>query len=167
MRGTLGRPDRAPTPPVSSIPGRWECLDMWGAASAVMVQAWPCAPGHSPSCPRTESDPAFTFSFFSGLPLGPSWPFLFESLFLPFVFLPDRSASGKERARGRWLPQAGQTEPRPLRGIPGGPHHLVSRLLDHLPCTSAAPVQSHVGPGVTVAPASQGTADVGKAGKSP
>lgn len=50
---------------------------------------------------------------------------------------------------------------------PREPHHLASRLLGHLPCTSAAPVQSQVRPGITVAPASQGTADVGKGGKSP
>lgn len=56
--------------------------------------------GHLPSCPRTESGPAFIFSFFSGLPFGPSRLFLFESFFLPFGLLPDRSATGRERAGG-------------------------------------------------------------------
>lgn len=52
---------------------------------------------HLPSCPRTDSDPAFIFSFFSGLlSLGPSRPFLFESLLLPFVRLPGGSGLEKQ-----------------------------------------------------------------------
>lgn len=60
---------------------------------------------HSPSCPRTESGPAFIFSFFSGLPFGPSRPFLFESLFLPFALLPDPSVPGKREQEGGGYPE--------------------------------------------------------------
>lgn len=55
--------------------------------------AWP---PYLPSCPSTDSGPAFIFSFFSGLlPLGPSRPFLFESFFLPFDLLPEGSVLEK------------------------------------------------------------------------
>lgn len=89
---------------------------------------------HSPSCPRTESGPAFTFSFFSGLPFGPSRPFLFESLFLPFALLPDPSVPGKERAGGRQLPGEVQPKPRSLRTILGVLAHLLLTFQVTLPC---------------------------------
>lgn len=62
-----------------------------------LASARPQGPLHLPSCPSTDSGPAFTFSFFSGLlPLGPSRPFLFESFFLPFDLLPEGSVLEKE-----------------------------------------------------------------------
>lgn len=68
---------------------------LWGEAERAGACQLTRAP-HLPSCPRTDSGPAFIFSFFSGLlPLGPSRPFLFESLLLPFVRLP--GGSGLER----------------------------------------------------------------------
>lgn len=41
-----------------------------------------------------------------------------------------------------------------LCGIPGEPHHLVPRLLS--PPALCAPVQSHVGPGITVGSSESG-----------
>lgn len=87
---------------------------------------------YSPNCPSTESGPAFIFSFFSGLPFGPSRPFLFESLFLPFARLPDRSASGKERAGGRWLPQTASARTKSLHGSPEILLYLVPHHPGHL-----------------------------------
>lgn len=122
---------------------------------------------HSPSCPRTESGPTFTFSFFSGLPFGPSRPFLFESLFLPFALLPDRSASGKETAGGRYLLRIASPRikitacsPRSLPS-PGAPP---SRSPHH---ASVLQAQSCGGPGITEAPVSQGAAGMGERANCP
>lgn len=69
---------------------------------------------YSPSCPRTESGPAFIFSFFSGLLFGPSRPFFFESLFLPLALLPDRSVSGNREQEGGGYPKQPQPDPTSL-----------------------------------------------------
>lgn len=125
----------------------------WGGckwSEGVSLASLPGQPGHLPSCPRTESGPAFIFSFFSGLPFGPSRLFLFESLFLPLGLLPDRSAPGRER-ESRWLSQtasARATIPACHPGIP--PHHLGASTIQVCtpgsePWTTEAPVRSGTG----------------------